>query len=100
VNFDDLPGRLTPGEVAQLFSVDSRTVTRWQKAGKLTARKTLGGHRRYDRDEVLRLLEQADEPDPEPKHRSYPHGGFGLACHACSKAAGQPIAWGACEAGQ
>ena len=37
---------LTPSEVAALFRVDPKTVTRWAKAGKLTAIKTLGGHRR------------------------------------------------------
>ena len=47
---------LTPAEVAKLFRVDPKTVTRWAKAGKLTAIRTLGGHRRYRRSEVLALL--------------------------------------------
>ncbi|MGB8382155.1 MAG: BldC family transcriptional regulator [Dermatophilaceae bacterium] len=47
---------LTPGEVATLFRVDPKTVTRWAKAGKLTAIRTLGGHRRYRSSEVHRLL--------------------------------------------
>ena len=47
---------LTPSEVASLFRVDPKTVTRWAKAGKLTAIKTLGGHRRYRQSEVLGLL--------------------------------------------
>jgi excisionase family DNA binding protein len=38
---------LTPAEVAALFRVDPKTVTRWAKAGKLSAIRTLGGHRRY-----------------------------------------------------
>jgi excisionase family DNA binding protein len=38
---------LTPSEVASLFRVDPKTVTRWAKAGKLTSIRTLGGHRRY-----------------------------------------------------
>ena len=37
---------LTPGEVAVLFRVDPKTVTRWAQAGKLSAVRTLGGHRR------------------------------------------------------
>ena len=37
---------LTPSEVATLFRVDPKTVTRWAKAGKLTSIRTLGGHRR------------------------------------------------------
>ena len=36
---------LTPAEVAALFRVDPKTVTRWAKAGKLTSIRTLGGHR-------------------------------------------------------
>ena len=47
---------LTPAEVAKMFRVDPKTVTRWAKAGKLTAIRTLGGHRRYRRSEVLALL--------------------------------------------
>jgi excisionase family DNA binding protein len=47
---------LTPGEVAARFRVDPKTVTRWADAGKLTALRTLGGHRRYRRSEVDALL--------------------------------------------
>ena len=47
---------LTPAEVATLFRVDPKTVTRWAKAGKLTAIRTLGGHRRYRQSEVQSLL--------------------------------------------
>ncbi len=48
---------LTPSEVATLFRVDPKTVTRWAKAGKLTSIRTLGGHRRYRESEVRSLLE-------------------------------------------
>jgi excisionase family DNA binding protein len=47
---------LTPAEVASLFRVDPKTVTRWAKAGKLTSIRTLGGHRRYKDSEVKALL--------------------------------------------
>lgn len=47
---------LTPAEVGALFGVDPRTVGRWSKAGKLTAIRTLGGHRRYPASEVRALL--------------------------------------------
>ncbi len=56
-----LPGEpehlLTPAEVAALFRVDPKTVTRWAKAGKLTSIRTLGGHRRYRSSEVHALLD-------------------------------------------
>jgi excisionase family DNA binding protein len=47
---------LTPAEVASLFRVDPKTVTRWAKAGKLNSIRTLGGHRRYREVEVRALL--------------------------------------------
>jgi excisionase family DNA binding protein len=48
---------LTPAEVAALFRVDPKTVTRWAKDGKLSSIRTLGGHRRAD--EVRKFLEGA-----------------------------------------
>ncbi len=51
---------LTPAEVAVLFRVDPKTVTRWAKAGKLSSIRTLGGHRRYRETEVRRLLRGAE----------------------------------------
>ena len=53
---------LTPSEVAALFRVDPKTVTRWAKAGKLTSIRTLGGHRRYRAAEVRSLLGEIPEP--------------------------------------
>ena len=47
---------LTPGEVASLFRVDPKTVTRWAQEGKLSAIRTLGGHRRFKAEEVYSLL--------------------------------------------
>lgn len=47
---------LTPAEVATMFRVDPKTVTRWAKAGKLTSLRTLGGHRRYRETEVRALM--------------------------------------------
>lgn len=48
---------LTPAEVAVMFRVDSRTVTRWAKTGLLPHIKTLGGHRRFREAEVRALME-------------------------------------------
>lgn len=49
---------LTPSEVAKMFRVDPKTVTRWAKVGKLDSIRTLGGHRRYKESQVLALLGQ------------------------------------------
>lgn len=48
----DLDPALTPGEVARLFRVDPKTVTRWAADGKLTSFRTPGGHRRFRESEV------------------------------------------------
>ena len=46
---------MTPGQVASLFGVKPRAVRAWADARKLTVTRTLGGHRRYRKAEVLAL---------------------------------------------
>jgi excisionase family DNA binding protein len=60
---------LTPAEVASLFRVDPKTVTRWAKAGKLTSIRTLGGHRRYKESEVKALLKSISASVSDNKQR-------------------------------
>ena len=52
---------LTPSEVAAMFRVNPKTVTRWARAGKISAIRTLGGHRRFKASEIQKFLEQVDE---------------------------------------
>ena len=47
---------LTPGEVAALFRVDPKTVTRWASAGRIGSIRPPGGHRRFRESEVQNLL--------------------------------------------
>ena len=47
---------LTPAEVAAMFPVNPKTVTRWARGGNLSSIRTLGGHRRYRESEVRALL--------------------------------------------
>lgn len=61
----DVEALLTPAEVASMFRVDPKTVTRWAKTGKLTSIRTLGGHRRYREAEVRALLGDIPEPRME-----------------------------------
>jgi excisionase family DNA binding protein len=56
---------LTPGEVATLFRVDPKTVTRWAASGRISSIRTPGGHRRFREAEVRELLE-GNEAAPEP----------------------------------
>ena len=53
---------LTPAEVAAMFKVDPKTVTRWAQRGYLSSVRTLGGHRRYKEAEVKALLKRGDAP--------------------------------------
>ena len=57
---------LTPAEVALMFRVSPKTVTRWARSGKLTALRTLGGHRRFRASEVRELLERFEEVADTP----------------------------------
>jgi excisionase family DNA binding protein len=52
---------LTPGEVAILFRVNPKTVTRWARAGKISAVRTLGGHRRFRASEIRRILDETTQ---------------------------------------
>lgn len=51
---------LTTAEVAAIFKVAPRTVNRWDS--KLHAVRTLGGHRRFHRSEVLALAGHQQTP--------------------------------------
>jgi excisionase family DNA binding protein len=52
---------LTPSEVAVMFKVNPKTVTRWARAGKISAVRTLGGHRRFRASEIRQFLTQVEE---------------------------------------
>jgi excisionase family DNA binding protein len=54
---------LTPSEVAEMFRVNPKTVTRWARTGRLQAIKTIGGHRRYRLSEVRKAVEAANQPE-------------------------------------
>jgi excisionase family DNA binding protein len=56
---------LTPGEVAALFRVDPKTVTRWAASGRITSIRTPGGHRRFRESEVRALLRGESEASQE-----------------------------------
>jgi len=47
---------MTPGEVANLFRVDPKTVSRWAISGRIPSLRTPGGHRRFRETDVRALL--------------------------------------------
>jgi excisionase family DNA binding protein len=57
---------LTPGEVAALFRVDPKTVTRWAASGRISSIRTPGGHRRFRESEVRELLGGREENAESP----------------------------------
>lgn len=64
------PQYMTPGEVAQAFRVDPRTVTRWAKRGLLRSIRTPGGHRRFLTDDVTHLLNRFSDAERSPTGRA------------------------------
>jgi excisionase family DNA binding protein len=50
---------LTPGQAANLFGVDRRTVARWADRGDLTIVRTIAGQRRFKLSEIQRKLQAA-----------------------------------------
>ena len=46
---------LTVTEAADALGVSPKTILRWEAAGKITAIRTLGGHRRFVIEEVERV---------------------------------------------
>jgi excisionase family DNA binding protein len=61
---------LTPGEVATLFRVDPKTVTRWASAGRIGSIRTPGGHRRFRESEVHSMLAELTSEATLPPARS------------------------------
>jgi excisionase family DNA binding protein len=42
-------------DVARIFAVSPKTITRWAREGKLPCMRTLGGHRRYP-EQIMKAL--------------------------------------------
>lgn len=47
---------IRPIEAARLAGVHIRTLSRWEAEGHLTAQRTVAGHRRYRRGDILRII--------------------------------------------
>ena len=53
---------MSRSEVSAIFGVSRSTITRWARQGRLPCLLTLGGHRRYLVDDVLRLIGESHVP--------------------------------------
>lgn len=58
---EDRDRLMTPGEVAELFRVDPRTVTRWASRGRIRSVRTIGNQRRFYEKDVDALLKEMTE---------------------------------------
>lgn len=47
---------LTMKDVEKMFNVSKVTLRRWDKSGKLVAVRTKGGHRRYKKNDIDKML--------------------------------------------
>jgi excisionase family DNA binding protein len=57
---------MTPGEVAALFRVDPKTVTRWAIAKRIDCVRTPSGHRRFREADVREFLRPESERGGKP----------------------------------
>lgn len=47
---------ISPQKAAKMLSVSTDTLRNWELAGKLQVVKTMGGHRRYQLEQIKKLL--------------------------------------------
>jgi len=70
---------MTPGEVALLFRVDPKTVTRWATSGRMDSIKTPGGHRRFRTSTVMEFLSTAGLDGSSEQDVSHAASGLAVA---------------------
>lgn len=63
---------LLPREVAALFRVDPKTVTRWALAGRIPFVRTPGGHHRFPEQAILALRDHRRDRVPQSPEPTEP----------------------------
>jgi predicted site-specific integrase-resolvase len=71
---------LRPREVAMLFKVDPKTVTRWAKTGRLTPITLPSGHRRYRSSDVESLMSSSTRRSRVVESHVCPRCGSAVSC--------------------
>ena len=56
---------LSPKKAAEIAGVNEDTIRRWDAEGKIKCIRTEGGHRRCDRDSLMKYLYKTDKVIPE-----------------------------------
>lgn len=58
---------ISPKRASKILGVHPVTLINWEKEGKISCMKTLGGHRRYKFDEIKKIWnEMAEKDKPSP----------------------------------
>ena len=58
---------LRPGHVAEVLHVSPKTVSRWAADGLLPCLVTLGGHRRFRREDVEQIRRRMEGGEARPE---------------------------------
>lgn len=61
------PRTLTASEAAALIGVSVATIRGWADSGRLPSHRTVGGHRRFEVEELREWLARRGAPPPEPR---------------------------------
>jgi excisionase family DNA binding protein len=48
---------ITPKKAAEFLGISANTLRNWELLKKITAIKTLGGHRRYNKIDIYKIIE-------------------------------------------
>ena len=82
---------LTLHDASEMLGVATSTLRRWGDAGRVPMKRTLGGHRRFARDEIARLAggqashaELIPAPPPHPSPHPAPHA-WGIDSHEMAR---------------
>jgi helix-turn-helix protein len=76
---------LSRAEVGAIFGVSSSTISRWGREGKLPCIVTLGGQRRYFREDVAKLADSARRQRSGWKRRENAESNGSAAAKATAK---------------
>ncbi len=63
---------LSTKDITEMFKVNRVTVAEWVNSGKLPAIKTLGGHSRVRREDLVQFLRKSGLPIPDELHADRP----------------------------
>ncbi len=61
INIEVVNIKISINKASEIVGVSINTLRRWEKEGKITSERTKGGHRRYDNNSLLGLINKGNE---------------------------------------